>query len=188
MDKGLCKEIRYRVRQWVAPAIAEHPGVVELSRVYRIWGGEATQKELEECLDGLDALRLAIGGDTHYVFPDVVEKAFDRIENRIQELKEEIKEKELIRLRLETELEVLGDLQDVWNTDWNAAEQEDKISTDGILTFIATVFASKEKKLQSSIEKCREMIKDKKIDLKSSEPTRKILFSYYSVLPNGRPR
>lgn len=191
LDKRLCREIRLRVKEYVAPAIAEHPGVVELSRVWRIWSGEITKRELEKCLDGLNATKIEISGEKYYIFPAILEKTYDKNQKEIQELKEELKEKESKYARLEAELEALGSLQDSWNDGWSEVELGEfkgKVTTDKILTSISSRFAVKEKKDQSFLKNYRDTIKDKRTSLKQLESLLNDLFPYYSMLMERRAR
>lgn len=138
-----------------------------------------------KCLDGLNAIKLDVSGDKYYVFSEVVEKAYDNIEKKIQGLKDEIKEKEIECAHLEAELEILSRLHNLWKESWDEEELGDlkgKISINNILAFISSKFTSVEKKKEISFKSCGDVTEDKRRSLKRLESRLKNLFLYYSLI------
>ena len=163
--------------------------MVELSRIWRIWGEDATEKELEKCMNGAKAIKMDNNADKYYIFPEIVEKAYGRIEKKIRSLEEELEKKNLRRLHLESELEVLGDLYDVWHESWSEAElcdSKEGISIDKIQAFISSTFTSKEETGHSSIENDRDEIANIRKEIKMLKSTFDNLFPYYSMIERGR--
>lgn len=186
LDKRLCRQIRYSVKQWIAPGITEHPGVVEFSRISRIWGEEVTDKDLKKCLKGLNAVEINVSGEDHYIFPDILHEAYSRIEERILKIEQELKRGENTISTLKAELEFLDELNAIWHGSWNEKNcddpEESRVSLQAIKAFISSKFEIEEKNRTSTIEYQKKEVELKEASLKKLRSKLKNLFPFYSVL------
>jgi len=159
MNKELCKEIQNRVVNYIAPSMEEHPGVVELSRVWRLWHREASQEEIEKCLDKLKIKTKYVFGEKLYIFTSTVQKSLKKIEFKSNELTEQIKNNRTIIMHLKKEVLVLNNVKELWFKNWELdASQEktvEKNITATILSFLHVKFNIISKKLENKIEKIR---------------------------------
>lgn len=184
MDETTCREIQYKVKHFVAPNIEKHPGVVEFSRVCRIWESVASKKDLEKCLTNLTALKLELNGEKYFIFPEILNAAYDKTEKKIKEIEQKIKNFDQLIKRLNLELELLEEINNIWCENWVIDTNNKNVvaTSKAVRKFLYLRFDREEKKRLSMIQQQKAERKNTQIQMETLDSQLKSLFDFYSIL------
>lgn len=174
------------MKHTIAANVEQHPGVVEFSRIVRLWGKEATQDDLRKCLDGLKVPKMELNGDTYFIFREILVEVYTSTGNMVETAEQRIRELKKSSADVQAKIETIREIADIWLEGWpnqkTGKKTNEAVTGRAIRTFVSSRFEAEEKETLSQLDNQKKEIKREEASLAKSRLKLENLLPFYAAL------